>query len=83
MGMTRQERINSQTKQVKIESIKQAFIDDSSIPAKPISLLKDNTGGSVSNVVDDTTSGQKDDVATLSNKINEIIIALKNVGVVK
>ena len=80
--MTRQERINSQTKQVKIESIKQAFIDDSSIPAKPI-LLKDNTGGSVSNVVDDTTSGQKDDVATLSNKINEIIIALKNVGIVK
>ena len=81
--MTRQERINSQTKQVKIESIKQAFINDSSIPAKPISLIKDSTGGSISNVVDDTTINQKDDVATLTNKINEIIIALKNVGVVK
>ena len=39
MAMTRQERINSQKKQYRINSIKQAFKDDNIIPAKSISLL--------------------------------------------
>ena len=83
MAMTRQERINSQKKQYRINSIKQAFKDDNIIPAKSISLLKDSTGGTISNVVDDTTANQKDDVASLTNKVNEILLALKSVGIVK
>ena len=61
----------------------QAFKDDNIIPAKSISLLKDSTGGTISNVVDDTTANQKDDVASLTNKVNEILLALKSVGIVK
>ena len=60
-----------------------AFKDDNIIPAKSISLLKDSTGGTISNVVDDTTANQKDDVASLTNKVNEILLALKSVGIVK
>ena len=48
-----------------------------------VSLLKDSTGGTISNVVDDTTANQKDDVASLTNKVNEILLALKSVGIVK
>ena len=66
--MSRQERINSQKKQYRIDSVKQLFKDDIVIPAKSISLLKDSTGGTISNVVNDTTSGQKDDVASLTSK---------------
>ena len=83
MAMSRQERINAQKKQYRIDSVKQAFKDDSVIPAKSISLLKDSTGGTISNVVDDTTANQKDDVASLTNKVNEILLALKSVGIVK
>ena len=62
MAMTRQERINAQKKQYRIDSVKQAFKDDTAILAKSVSLLKDSTGGTISNVVDDTTVTQKDDV---------------------
>ena len=81
--MTRQERINSQKKQYRINSIKQAFKDDISITPKSISQLKDSTTGTVSDVLDDTTANQKDDVASLANKVNEILLALKSVGIVK
>jgi hypothetical protein len=83
MAMSRQERINSQKKQYRIDSVKQAFKDDISITPKSISLLKDSTTGTVSDVLDDTTANQKDDVASLSNKVNEILLALKTVGIVK
>ena len=83
MSMTRQERINAQKKQYRIDSVKQAFKDDTVILAKSISLLKDSTTGTISNELDDTTSGQKDDVASLANKVNEILLALKSVGIVK
>lgn len=83
MTMTRQERINSQKKQYRINSIKQAFKDDNIIPPKSVSLLKDTTGGAISNVVDDTTINQKDDIASIANKINEILLALKSVGIIK
>ena len=46
-------------------------------------LLKDSTTGTVSDVLDDTTANQKDDVASLANKVNEILLALKTVGIVK
>jgi len=38
-----------------------------------VSKLIDGTGGTVSNTVDDTTVNQRDDVATLAAKINEIL----------
>lgn len=81
--MTRQERVNAQKKQYRINSVKQAFKDDTVILAKSISLLKDSTTGTVSDVLDDTTANQKDDVASLANKVNEILLALKTVGIVK
>ena len=81
--MTRQERVNAQKKQYRINSVKQAFKDDTVILAKSISLLKDSTTGTVSDVLDDTTANQKDDVASLANKVNEILLALKSVGIVK
>ena len=83
MAMSRQERINSQKKQYRIDSVKQAFKDDTSITPKSISLLKDSTGGTISNVVDDTTVTQRDDIASLTNKVNEILLALKSVGIIK
>ena len=81
--MSRQERINSQKKQYRIDSVKQLFKDDTVIPAKSISLLKDSTGGTISNVVDDTTANQKDDVASLTSKVNEILLSLKTVGIIQ
>ena len=81
--MTRQERIGTHKKQYRIDSVKQSFKDDTSITAKSISLLKDSTGGTISNVVDDTTANQKDDIASLTNKVNEILLALKRSGIVK
>jgi hypothetical protein len=83
MAMSRQERINVHKKQGRINSVKQSFKDDTSITPKSISQLKDSTGGTVSNVVDDTTANQKDDVASLTSKVNEILLALKNVGIVR
>jgi len=83
MAMSRQERINVHKKQGRINSVKQSFKDDISISPKSISQLKDSTGGTVSNVVDDTTANQKDDVASLTSKVNEILLALKSVGIVK
>ena len=83
MAMSRQERINVHKKQGRINSVKQSFKDDISISPKSISQLKDSTGGTVSNVVDDTTANQQDDVASLTSKVNEILLALKSVGIVK
>lgn len=47
-----------------------------------ITSLTDSTTGTVSNTVDDTTAGQKDDIATLAAKINEILVVLRNAGVI-
>jgi len=83
MSMTRQERINVHKKQDRIDSIKQSFKDDTSIVVNPVSVLQDSTGGTVSDTLNDTTSSVKDDVASLAGKVNEILIALKGVGIVK
>ena len=109
MAMTRQERINSQKKQYRIDSVKQAFKDDTFIPSKSISLLRNDNDGTVSDIIDldkvgdlAATSGGwgyssevnadkvhagidglVDDVASLYNKVNEILLALKTVGIVK
>jgi hypothetical protein len=45
--------------------------------------LTDSTTGTASNTLDDTTAGQKDDVASLAAKINAIIDALVAAGVLK
>ena len=127
MAMTREDRVNAQKKQYRINSIKQSFKDDvtiapksisllkndNSISSKSISLLRNDNDGTVSNIVDldkigDLTSlfsgsgdvwgysseanadkvhtgidGLVDDVASLTNKINEILLALKSVGIIK
>ena len=85
MAMTREDRVNAQKKQYRINSIKQSFKDDITIAPKSVSLLKDSTGGTVSNTLDctTTTSGQDDDFASLANKVNEILLALKSVGIVR
>tara|TARA_R100000687_G_scaffold58803_1_gene47452 strand:- start:259 stop:510 length:252 start_codon:yes stop_codon:yes gene_type:complete len=83
MAMTRQERIGTHKKQYRIDSVKQSFKDDTSIVVKPISVLQDSTGGTVSDILNDTTSSVKDDVASLAGKVNDILLALKNVGIVK
>ena len=90
MGMTRQERINVHKKQDRIDSIKQSFKDDTSIVVKPLSVLQDSTGGTVSDVLVDAAGGtyptdeeHVNAVASLANKVNEILLALKDVGIVK
>lgn len=42
-----------------------------------ISVILDETGGTSSNTVNDTTSGVKDDIAALAAKINEILDRLQ------
>ena len=109
MAMTRQERISSQKKEYRIDSVKQAFKDDTAILAKPISLLRNDNDGTVSSIIDldkvgdlaatnggwgysseanadkvhTGIDGLVDDVATLTNKVNAILLALKTVGIVK
>ena len=88
--MTRQERIGVHKKQDRIDSIKQAFKDDTSIVAKPLSVLQDSTGGTVSDVLVDAAGGiyptdeeHVNAVASLAAKINDILLALKSAGIVK
>ena len=90
MAMTRQERINSNKKQNQITSVKESFKKDESIPVKPISQLKDSTGGTISDVLVDAAGGSYptdeeyvNSVASLAAKINSIILALKSLGIVK
>ena len=88
--MTRQERINVHKKQGRIDSIKQSFKDDTSIVVKPLSVLQDSTGGTVSDVLVDAAGGtyptdeeHVNAVASLAAKINDILLALKSAGIVK
>ena len=88
--MTRQERINVHKKQGRIDSIKQSFKDDTSIVVKPLSVLQDSTGGTVSDVLIDAAGGTYptdeefvNAVASLAGKVNEILLALKDAGIVK
>ena len=88
--MTRQERINVHKKQDRIDSIKQSFKDDTSIVVKPLSVLQDSTGGTVSDVLVDAAGGtyptdeeHVNAVASLAAKINDILLALKSAGIVK
>ena len=83
MAMSRQERVNAQKKQYRINSVKQLFKDDTVIVVNPVSALQDSTGGTVSDTLNDTTSSVKDDVASLAGKVNEILLALKFVGIIK
>ena len=42
-------------------------------------FVTDSTGGSASNVLDDETSGVKDDIATLASKINSMAVILNKI----
>lgn len=48
-----------------------------------ITSLTDSTTGTASDTLDDTTAGQKDDVASLAAKINSILTVLRNHGLIK
>lgn len=47
-----------------------------------IALLTDSTTGTAGDIVDDTTAGTKDDIASLAAKINAIINALSAHGLI-
>lgn len=47
-----------------------------------ITSLTDSTTGTASNTLDYTTAGAKDDIASLAAKIEEILDALRAVGVI-
>lgn len=55
---------------------------DQYVDGAAIVSLTDSTTGTVSNTLDDTTAGQKDDVASLAAKINEIIAVLRAKGII-
>lgn len=44
--------------------------------------LTDSTTGTPGDTLDDTTAGTKDDLASLAAKINSILVALRNVGII-
>ena len=87
--MSRQERINVHKKQGRIDSVKQSFKDDASISAKPISQLQDDLDGATFDRNKLTTSSTptvdelESCVGSLSGKVNEILLALKDAGIVK
>ena len=88
--MSRQERINVHKKQDRIDSVKESFKNDTSIVVKPLSVLQDSTGGTVSDVLVDAAGGtyptdeeHVNAVASLAAKINDILLALKSAGIVK
>jgi len=47
-----------------------------------ITSLTDSTGGTAGNTVDDTTTSVKDDIASLAAKVNAILTALRNAGII-
>jgi len=55
---------------------------DPYVDGAAITVLTDSTTGTVSNTLDDTTAGQKDDVASIAAKINEIIAVLRAKGII-
>ena len=88
--MSRQERINVHKKQGRIDSVKEAFKNDTSIVVNSLSVLQDSTGGTVSDVLVDAAGGtyptdeeHVNAVASLASKINSILLALKDAGIVK
>ena len=90
MGMTRQERVNVHKKQDRIDSVKEAFKNDTSIVVNSLSVLQDSTGGTVSDVLVDAAGGtyptdeeHVNAVASLAAKINDILSALKSAGIIQ
>jgi hypothetical protein len=55
---------------------------DPYVDGTAIVKLTDSTTGTVSNTLDDTTAAQKDDVASLCAKINEVIDVLRAKGII-
>jgi hypothetical protein len=55
---------------------------DPYVDGAAIVLLTDSTTGTATNTLDDTTVGQKDDIASIAAKINEIIAVLRAKGII-
>jgi chromosome condensin MukBEF complex kleisin-like MukF subunit len=89
MAMTRQERIGTHKKEYRIDSIKQAFKDDTSISVKSISQLQDDLDGATlsGEVLETAATPQLAEleacIGALGGKINSILLALKDAGIVK
>lgn len=56
-------------------------VADSSVSA--VVALTDSTTGTASDTLNDTTVSVKDDLASLAAKINEIVVALQAVGIIR
>lgn len=55
---------------------------DPYVDGSAITKVTDSTTGTASDVVNDTTSSVKDDIATLAAKINAIIDVLRAKGII-
>lgn len=73
---------SSPTLAVRLFASEEAAGNDEAV-GDSIVKITDSTTGTVSDTVNDTTAGQKDDVAALAAKINEIIDVLRAVGIVR
>lgn len=66
--------------------VDQAAVDSLVIPTgsqqSAITSLTDSTTGTASDTLDDTTAGQKDDIASLAAKVNSILAALRAYGII-
>jgi len=60
----------------------QAAAGGTPVQTAAIVTLTDSTGGTPGNTVDDATTSVKDDIASLAAKINAILVALRNVGII-
>ena len=55
---------------------------DTPVQTAAVASLTDSTGGTAGDTVDDTTTSVKDDIASLAAKINAILVALRNAGII-
>ena len=52
------------------------------VQASAITSLTDSTTGTAGDTCNDTTTGTKDDLASIIAKVNGIILALRNAGII-
>lgn len=62
---------------------KQQWLSNNRAILPAIVSLTDSTGGAAGNTVDDTTDSVKDDIASLAAKINLILTALRDFGIIR
>ena len=63
-------------------SDKQQWLKNDRRHIAAIASLTDSTGGTAGDTVDDTTASVKDDIASLAAKVNAILTALRDFGII-